>query len=146
MIFDLEILNDFIESFRTRAINQGWFKTFLTFGHSGTMTNFVDNYGVVYNNQYKINHSRMLFVDKDLIKTHKTASVVSGPFLQKMPEQQYMQNKKCTQLHGVLLLPSLLDQGFLQDETQQSAEELDYYFSSAFWTLRRQKQMRQLVR
>ena len=44
---DSENLNDFIESFRTRAINQGWFQTLLTFEHNGIMTNFIDNYGVV---------------------------------------------------------------------------------------------------
>ena len=44
---DSENLNDFIESFRTRAINQGWFQTLLTFEHAGIMTNFIDNYGVV---------------------------------------------------------------------------------------------------
>jgi hypothetical protein len=44
---DTENLNDFLESFRTRAIAQGWFHTLLTVNQNGVAMNFIDNYGVL---------------------------------------------------------------------------------------------------
>jgi hypothetical protein len=44
---DAENLNDFLESFRTRAIAQGWFQTLLTVSQGGVVMNFIDNYGVL---------------------------------------------------------------------------------------------------
>ena len=44
---DAENLNDFLESFRTRAIAQGWFQTLLTVNQGGVVMNFIDNYGVL---------------------------------------------------------------------------------------------------
>jgi hypothetical protein len=44
---DSENLNDFLESFRTRAIAQGWFNTLLTVTQGGIAMNFIDNYGVL---------------------------------------------------------------------------------------------------
>ena len=110
------------------------------------MTNFIDNYVVVYTNQYKIKHSCILFVDKDLIKIHKTASVVLRHLLQTVQVQRYStQNKNNTQLHVLLLLPLLLDQQCLEEETQQNAEETYYCFSTAFWTIQQQNQIQHLV-
>jgi hypothetical protein len=44
---EAEQLNDFLESFRTRAISQGWFNSLLIVPQNGVQMNFIDNYGVL---------------------------------------------------------------------------------------------------
>jgi hypothetical protein len=105
---DAKQLNDFLESFRTRAISQGWFNSLLIVPQNGVQMNFIDNYGVLtYDSIQAMAHAYMFREVRAAQDSHNMFCCLEASLTKDARTTLYAERDKYTLRRGTCTIAAL---------------------------------------